>query len=119
MASPRIKEITVGDRTRYRFVVDIGVDPKTGKRRQQTKTFDRKREAEKALAKIVSEVDQGAYTGPTKITVDQYLDDWLRSATRGKAANTVSAYRHGIQPVKDQLGALPLQKLTTTHVEDL
>lgn len=119
MASPRIREVLVGERTRYRFVVDIGVDPRTGKRRQQTKTFDRKREAEKALAKILSDVDQGTYTGPTKITVGEYLDDWLRSATRGKAANTVSAYRHGIQPAKDQLGALPLQKLKTTHVEDL
>ncbi len=119
MASPKIREVSVGDKTRYRFVVDIGVDPRTGKRRQQTKTFDRKREAEKVLAKILSDVDQGSYTGPTKITVGEYLDDWLRSATRGKAANTVSAYRHGIQPAKDQLGALPLQKLKTTHVEDL
>lgn len=119
MASPRIREIKLGDRTRYRFVVDIGADPKTGKRRQQTKTFDRKREAERALAKILTDVNQGTYAGPTKMTVAEYLDEWLRSAVRGKAANTESAYRHGIAPVKDRLGALPLQKLTTAHVEDL
>jgi transposase len=34
MASPQIKTIQVGDQTRYRFVVDIGTDPVTGKRRQ-------------------------------------------------------------------------------------
>jgi integrase len=119
MASPRIKEIKVGDRARYRFVVDIGIDPKTGKRRQQTKTFDRKREAERALAKILTDVNQGMYAGPSKITVSEYLDEWLRSAVRGKAANTESAYRHGIAPAKERLGALPLQKLTTAHVEDL
>ena len=38
---------------------------------------------------------------------------------RGKSPNTDSAYRHGLQPARDRLGALPLQKLTTAHVEDL
>lgn len=61
----------------------------------------------------------GTYAGPSKITLGVYLDEWLRSAVRGKSPNTESAYRHGIAPAKDQLGALPLQKLTTQHVEDL
>ena len=119
MASPQIKSIKVGDRTRYRFRVDIGVDPQTGKRRQLTKTYDGKREAEKALAKILAEVNQGTYAGPNKVTVEEYLSAWLRSATRGKSPNTDSAYRHGLQPARDRLGSLPLQKLSTAHVEDL
>lgn len=45
MADP-IKRIELKDGTvRYRFVIDIGRDPETGKRRQLTRTFDRKREA--------------------------------------------------------------------------
>jgi len=56
---------------------------------------------------------------PSRITVEQYLNEWLRSAVRGKSPNTESAYRHGIQPARAQLGAIPLQKLTTAHVEDL
>jgi hypothetical protein len=32
-----------------------------------------------------------------------YLDEWLRSAVRGKSPNTESAYRHGIAPAKDQI----------------
>ncbi len=119
MANPKIKSIKVGDRMRYRFVVDIGSDPQTGKRRQLTKTYNGKREAEKALAKILTEINQGTYAGPNKVTVEQYLSEWLRSATRGKSPNTESAYRHGLQPARDRLGALPLQKLTTAHVEDL
>jgi integrase len=119
MASPKIKEVKVGDRTRYRFVVDVGVDPKTGKRRQQTKTYDGKRQAERELARILNEVNQGTYAGPSKVTLGAYLDEWLRSAVRGKADNTASAYRHGVQPAKDRLGAKPLQKLTTRDVEDL
>lgn len=119
MARPTIKAVQVGDRTRYRFVVDIGPDPKTGKRRQQTKTYDSKRQAERELSRILNEVNTGAYAGPSKVTLGEYLDEWLRSAVRGKSPNTESAYRHGIAPAKDQLGAVPLQKLTTAHVEDL
>jgi integrase len=119
MARPTIKAITVGDRTRYRFVVDIGADPATGKRRQVTKTFDGKRQAERELARMITEVDHGTYAGPSKVTLGEYLDEWLRSATRGKSPNTESAYRHALKPAKDRLGAKQLQKLTTTDVEDL
>jgi integrase len=119
VASPKINTVTVGDRTRYRFVVDIGADPATGKRRQITKTYDGKREAERELARVLNEVNRGTYAGPTKITVDEYLAEWLRSATRGKSPNTESAYRHGLQPARDRLGAKPLQKITTRDVEDL
>jgi integrase len=119
MSRPTIKTIRVGDRTRYRFVVDIGADPKTGRRRQQTRTFDSKRLAEREMSRILNEVNTGTYAGPSKITLGAYLDEWLRSAVRGKSPNTESAYRHGIAPAKDQLGALPLQKLTTQHVENL
>jgi len=56
MASPPIKEIKVGDRNRYRFTVDIGVDPRTGKRRQIKRTFDGKRQAERELAKVLAAV---------------------------------------------------------------
>lgn len=119
MASPKIKTVRVDDRIRYRFVVDIGADPQTGKRRQLTRTYDGKREAERDLARVLNEVNRGTYAGPSRITVEEYLREWLRSATRGKSPNTESAYRHGLQPARDRLGALPLQKLTTTHVEDL
>ena len=64
MAQPKIKPVKVGDRTRYRFVVDIGTDPATGKRRQLTKTFDGKRQAERELARILTEVGRGTYAGP-------------------------------------------------------
>ena len=67
----------------------------------------------------MTEVDRGTFAGPSKVTVGEYLEEWLRSAVRGKAANTESAYRHGIQPAIDRLGAKPLQKLTTRDVEDL
>jgi integrase len=43
----------------------------------------------------------------------------LRSATRGKKAATIRNYQDALRPVQERLGAVPLQKLTTAHVEDL
>lgn len=119
MASPTIKPIEVGGKTRYRFVVDVGEDPRTGRRKQVTRTFDLKRAAQAELAKILNEVNRGTYARPAKITVNQYLDEWLRSATRGKEAATVRNYSDALRPVHEQLGEKQLQKVTTVDVEDL
>lgn len=130
MAAPPIKAITVGGKTRYRFVVDIGyetvTDPKTGeqrqKRKQLTRTYDKKRGkggAEEALTKILDEVNRGVFVVPAKLTLGEYLDEWLRSATRGKEKNTVENYKNALKPVRERLGAKPLQQLSTKDVEDL
>lgn len=119
MAQPKIKAIKVGDRTRYRWVCDIGTDPKTGKRKQLTRTFDRRKDAEAELTKTLTKVGNGTFAAPSKLTVDEYLDIWIRSATRGKEENTVVNYMNALKPVRERYGHLPLQKLTTVHVEDL
>lgn len=95
MASPTIKPVQVGEKTRYRFVIDIGRDPVTGKRKQKTYTFDRRREAQAELAKVLHEVNRRTFTVPVKTTVGEYLPEWLRSATRGKEQQ-----RAGITPTR-------------------
>ncbi len=119
MAAPKIRPVQVGDRTRYRFVIDVGRDPVTGKRRQVTRTFDRQKDAQRELAKMLHEVDRGTYSAPSRTTVEEYLTDWLRSATRGKEVATIRNYEDALRPARERLGAVPLQKLTTRHVEDL
>jgi len=56
---------------------------------------------------------------PTKITVGEYLDEWLRSATRGKEAATSRNYADALRPAKERLGARLLHKLSTADIEDL
>lgn len=119
MASPIIKPIQVGERTRYRFVVDIGADPVTGKRRQRTETHDRRKDAQASLAKILHEVNRRTFAVPVDTKTGEYLREWLRSATRGKEAATIRNYEDALRPVIDRYGAKPLQKLTTADVEDL
>lgn len=118
MADPEIKRITVGGEVRYEFVVDTGIDPRTGKRKQTRRRHKRRKDAQAALAKILHEVNRQTYTAPSKVTVGEQVDAFLRSATRGKERATARNYEDALRPVKEHLGAVPLQKLSTAMIED-
>ncbi len=93
-----IKKVVLKDgRTRYRFVVDIGRDPDTGKRQQKTYTYDLQREAREALAEIRSATAKGTYVRPSKMTLNEHLDEWLPArAARQCAQEGPGAHRgHG------------------------
>ncbi|MFD1547698.1 site-specific integrase [Nonomuraea guangzhouensis] len=119
MADP-IKKIELKDGTvRYRFVIDIGHDPETGKRKQQTCTFNTKTQAKSEYARIKHECDRGTYVRPHKLTVDEFLDEWLASATRDVEKATAANYRDALLPVRERCGKRLLQSLTETDVEKL
>lgn len=130
MAQPKVFKVVKGRRVpddyrpapgevvKWRFIVDVGTDPKTGRRKQKTVTCDGKREAQKRLSKILSEVDGGTFVIPAKVTLNELCDEWLRSR-RGKAANTIAAYTNGLKPAREQLGERPAQKVTVRDINDL
>ncbi|MEU5872483.1 tyrosine-type recombinase/integrase [Glycomyces sp. NPDC047369] len=119
MADP-IKRIELrGGAVRYRFVVDIGRDPETGKRKQLTQTFDTKKEAKAEYARISHERDRGTYVRPSVLTVDEFLDQWLASATRDVEKGTAANYRDALLPVRKRLGARRLQGVTEPDIEAL
>lgn len=115
-----IKTVTLaGGAVRYRFVVDIGRDPKTGKRRQLTRTFDRKREAQAELARIRHEVGRGVYVAPTGATVTEALDAYLAQACLDVEEGTAANYRDALRPVRERLGERRLQTVLEQDVDEL
>lgn len=119
MSDP-IKKVELADGViRWRFVVDIGRDPQTGKRRQLTKTFDTKKEARAEYAKIKHQVDEGTFVSPDKMTVNEWLDTWLKSATIDVEQATALNYADALRPVRTRLGDRRLQQLTEEDVDDL
>lgn len=121
--SDKIKTITLKDGTiRYRFVVDIGREelPNGGSRRKQlTKTFDRKREAVAEYNRIRHQVNTGRFVQPRKLTVGEYLDTWVVNVTRDREEGTRANYRHALRPVRERLGHKQLQALTKDDVSAL
>ncbi len=55
---------------KYFYIVDIDIDPLTGKRKQKKKRgFTSKKEAENALTNLLSEVHTGTYVEPSKLSL--------------------------------------------------
>ncbi|WP_236788140.1 tyrosine recombinase XerC [Amycolatopsis sp. GM8] len=115
-----IKKIQLknGD-VRYRFVVDIGADPTTGRRRQLTRTYDSKKEARAEYSRIRHETDDGTLVAPAKITVSDWLDTWLKSATIDVEKGTAANYADALLPVRERLGDRQLQQLDEEHIDGL
>ncbi|GAB3429166.1 tyrosine-type recombinase/integrase [Flindersiella endophytica] len=114
-----IRKIVLADKSvRYRFVVDVGRD-ENGKRLQLTRTFDTLKEARAELSRIRHETNRGVYVKPSEETLNQYLDEYLKGATRGLRVSTATSYHVALQRARDRLGYKLLQAITKKDVEDL
>ena len=116
---PKIRSHTLPDgRRRYSFRVDTGRGP-DGKRIQEYRTFDRRSDAARELARIMTEASQGTYIRPSDETLGEYLDGWLEGATRNLRASTRRNYEDAFLPVRERLGARRLQGIAKADVESL
>src|ERR1700722_7464670 len=72
---------------------DYGTDPATGKRRIATATVrgDRKA-AEKELRRLLHPLDDGEHVDPTRISVKQWLEQWLETVKTEVAPKTFERY---------------------------
>lgn len=119
MADPIKKVALQGGKVRYRFVVDIGTDPTTGKRRQLTVTKDTKKEALAEYARIQHQKATGTFVAPSKTTVGDLIEIWLATATRGVEVATRRSYEDAMRYVRTHLGEKQLQRLTEDDIESL
>jgi hypothetical protein len=117
---PKIDTITTADGSkRYRFTIDIGRDPTTGKRRQRRHTYDRMKTARAELARLTGDVHAGTYTERSAQTLAEALDMYLASACYGLAEATKVSYANALLPARERLGRRKLQSLTRQDIEQL
>jgi integrase len=98
-------------------VVD-GYDTRTRKAHQASRTFrGSAREADKALAQFVSEVEDrtGQVDGTT--TVNAFLDRWLEYLTPRREPTTVRGYRDKLRRIRDAVGHVRMAKLTAQQLD--
>src|SRR5262249_15422229 len=70
----------VGKRgTVWTAVVDLPRDPITGKRRQKRITASTRKLVEEQVAKALHELQTGTYIMSSKLTVGQWITEWLES----------------------------------------
>src|SRR5215469_15622620 len=82
-----------GPRT-WRLSVYVGRDARTAKKRYVQRTVHgTKREAERALARLVTEVDEGRHSASAAGTFGNLLDRWLEIKEQRVDSSTISSYR--------------------------
>lgn len=88
--------------------------------RQLRRTFrGGKREAQRALATFVAEVEGGNAPMSGKLTVGDYLDRWLEHVRPTREPGTIRSYEGRAKRLKHELGSLRLSRLTAQRVDRL
>lgn len=102
--------------------VFLGRDPITRKRRYHNHTIHGpKKDAQKYLNAVLREKDLGAFIEPSKMTVGQYLDDWLANAAKAKVSErTYNDYTDLLKRyVRPMLADWKLADVEPLHIQKL
>ena len=103
----------------YRLTVDLGRD-ETGKRRRHRETFvGSKKDAERRMREILTEVETGMYLPPSHMTTGQYLERWSENyAALHTSPRTASSYQAELRRhIIPGIGDIPLTELRPHHIE--
>jgi integrase len=104
----------------WAYVVDVGRDPATGRRRQQTKSgFRTKRAAEDAMSETIGALNDGSYVASDPRTLGEWIERWLVTMAPKVRSSTLRDYRGSLGRVTDRLGHIRLQALRPLDVEEL
>ncbi len=99
----------------------LGKDPETGRYRQQwIGGFRTKKDAERKLTEVLGQVDSGAFVKPAKLTVAEYMRQWLRDyAEPNLRPRTFEGYKAIVERyvIPSPMGRLKLTDLRPTHLQ--
>jgi integrase len=104
----------------WTIVYDLPADTLTGKRRQKTQTFKgTKRNTERVLREILISLEQGYYIKPNKITLDQWLRQWLKDyVSMNTTDRTLESYSSIVgKHLIPTLGRIALADLQPQHIQ--
>lgn len=104
----------------YTIVLNLGTDPSTGKPRQQwVSVKGTKKDAEKRLAELLHQLDNGTFIKPSKTTLTEYIERWLADYVwPNLAPRTAEGYEHIMRRhVIPALGSMTLIQLKPEHLQ--
>lgn len=107
-----------GDDT-FLIRIYLGENPKTGRRRYSNETFHgTEPKANKRLREKLSERDGGHHVEPSKLTVGEHLDNWLKRVRLRVQPQTADDYADKLERyVRPYLGGRRLSSITFEVVE--
>lgn len=104
----------------YSYTIDLGPDPRTGKRRQKTKRgFSTKKEAEQAASKVEYQLSIGTYVREKNILFKDFAEEWLNEYGRVKKISTVRPRRIQVNRLLRYFANIELRKITKFHYQNM
>jgi hypothetical protein len=103
----------------WALIIDAGTTA-NGKRKQKWMTVrGTKKDAEAKLAEILNSQNKGTFVEPTKLTLGEYLEDWLKHIeTQGYSRRTLVTYTHVCRRhMIPAIGDISLRKLHGIQIE--
>ena len=104
----------------WEITIDTGRDGATGKRLRHFESVKgTKKVAQQRMHELLHTLEQGAYVRPSRLTVAQFLGEWLQDyvelncSPRTKASYEMIIRRHLIP----ELGSIPLSQLEPRHLQ--
>jgi hypothetical protein len=81
----------------WSYTVDVGKDPRTGKRKQKTQSgFKTKKEAQAALAELVTDVGKGNYIEPLKKKFKEFALYYIANTYRNRVKKSTYETAHNV-----------------------
>ncbi|WP_105618650.1 site-specific integrase [Vallitalea okinawensis] len=122
MASGHLRKRSLKNgKNSWQLTIEIGVDPVTGKRQRIFETIKggTKKEAERRMRKIITDIEQNEYIAPQNITVEAFMIDWLETYKIPYISpKTVEQYKGQVYKyIIPLLGKKKLQSLKTIEVQ--
>ncbi|MGF6952848.1 integrase [Neobacillus sp. B4I6] len=105
----------------WSFIIDIGRDPSTGRRKQKTKGgFRTKQEAEAAAAELIYEINQGTYVQEMNVVFKDFASEWLLmySEKNSVKPGTIRIRQHEINKLLPYFSLLKLKDITAKKYQD-
>lgn len=95
---------------RWEARVTIGTNPGTGKPIRRSIYGETQKEVRQKMTAVLRELDKGTYQTPSKITVGQWMDEWLTTFCANKVKPlTYQSYAGLIKNhIRPSLGAVEL-----------
>ena len=107
-----------GERS-WAILIDLPRGPDGKRRRKWHTVHGNKKDAQRKRNELLHQLETGAYVEPTKMTITEFLERWLkhvRSKVGGKTFERYSEIVH--KNLIPSLGALRLPQLQPIHIEE-
>lgn len=105
----------------WSYILDVGIDPVTGKRKQKKKGgFSTKTEAQDAAALVYAELTQGTYVEEKETTFEEFVKIW-EGIYQGNGKTKISTHRvrkHEVGRLKPYFNKLKMKNITRDMYQD-